>query len=145
MDDDNQQLAFDEDFIEEDFEQFEVMEEAEDTINERMTESANTFNVVNNASFKQPAQQIDAVPMNQSLNKEQPKTVTFQSDMKQSGLAQANRAALVSESPDFPTQGSQQDKPRMSEKVANHLVNYVGLADPLKAGKASDNLFKNVQ
>lgn len=55
MDDDNQQLAFDEDFIEEDFEQFEVMEEAEDTINERMTESANTFNVVNNASFKQPA------------------------------------------------------------------------------------------
>ena len=141
MDDDNQQLAFDEDFIEEDFEQFEVMEEAEDTINERMTESANTFNVVNNASFKQPGQQIDAVPMNQSLNKEQPKTVTFQSDMKQGGLAQANRAAPVSESPDFPTQGKQQEKPRMSEKVANHLVNYVGLADPLKAGKASDNLF----
>ena len=80
--------------------------------------------------------------MNQSLTKEQPKTVTFQSDMIQGGLAQINRAALVSESADFPTEGTQEDKPRISEKVANHLVNYVGLTDPLKAGKANDNLSK---
>ena len=97
MDSDNEELQFEEEYIEDEFSEYEVHDEVgdkddfdgaeeeeeplqnaiDDSLNERMTLSNNTFTVMQaTSSFKQ-ADDANALPMNQSFNKE-PKTVSFQ-------------------------------------------------------------------